>query len=601
MLNSLFLKNFRGFKGWHEIPLGKLTFLYGQNSSGKSSVLSGLQLSANGEGNWSPLYCLPFARGGYAKGTFQTNIHGQNVARSLGVGHRINIPHMLLPNDPGYELIIKREYVNIPADHPEIQNENHNFLDSMKFEIPGASKHLRFGLEQGFGGDPPVPPVETFDLVLNCEWDYAVESFCKEYPKPEGGRIGFMHLADVDEFMEVLRHWVRYEEKMHLLASDHGGDFVKEDEDVRGYLNRLWASWEYDPYRWVFEEWKRANPNESNEKGQGLAMISAKPKLKALARPEIKAILKKITWWVSSHYEGADIKGQPLGIFLHPGDVLGEAPCKDPEIILGLECVSGYIWHIIQRGLDQLQLPSVLGPMRQEPRRYFFESEAPDVSVQDIFSNFPYTSHSKVQVTLVNDWLEKWNIPLELEIHQEKTRYAGNIITPLFKHKHTGLKHTFAEVGYGLSQLVPMLAADALQAEMALRRLVYVEQPEIHLHPRLQANLVDFFIDRVQVQLPPGREIKSIGVMVRSSFGAKSQGQWIIETHSEAMMLRLQRRIREGKISPSDVKVIHIGYLKGEGSVVTELRLDEEGNFLDEWPDGFFEDSFDDLFDLGLS
>ncbi len=64
-------------------------------------------------------------------------------------------------------------------------------------------------------------------------------------------------------------------------------------------------------------------------------------------------------------------------------------------------------------------------------------------------------------------------------------------------------------------------------------------------------------------------------------------------------MLRIQRRIREGKLNAKDVSVLYVD--SGEcRSVAKELRLDDQGEFMDEWPNGFFEEDVRELFgDIG--
>ena len=65
------------------------------------------------------------------------------------------------------------------------------------------------------------------------------------------------------------------------------------------------------------------------------------------------------------------------------------------------------------------------------------------------------------------------------------------------------------------------------------------------------------------------------------------QKQFIIETHSEHLILRLQRLVYEKQIKPEDVSVIYVS--RGpEGAKAERLNLDEEGDFIDEWPNGFF-------------
>jgi predicted ATPase len=101
-----------------------------------------------------------------------------------------------------------------------------------------------------------------------------------------------------------------------------------------------------------------------------------------------------------------------------------------------------------------------------------------------------------------------------------------------------------------------------------------IEQPEIHIHPRLQAELGSLLADCIK---PP------------------FENQFIIETHSEHLMLRLQKLIRKGELKPEDISVIYVDR-GAEGSKCLHLRLDEEGDFIDEWPDGFFEEDFNEIF-----
>ena len=68
-----------------------------------------------------------------------------------------------------------------------------------------------------------------------------------------------------------------------------------------------------------------------------------------------------------------------------------------------------------------------------------------------------------------------------------------------------------------------------------------------------------------------------------------------METHSETLMLRLQKRIREGLIAAKDVAVLYVNPTD-DGAKIERLRLDDDGEFLDEWPEGFFEDGYNELF-----
>jgi predicted ATPase len=111
-----------------------------------------------------------------------------------------------------------------------------------------------------------------------------------------------------------------------------------------------------------------------------------------------------------------------------------------------------------------------------------------------------------------------------------------------------------------------------------------IEQPEVHIHPKLQADLGDLLIAGIQ---------------------EPRKHQFIIETHSEHLVLRLLRRIRETtnglveeneqRLRPERLSVIYVER-GAEGPKIHRLRVDDQGEFIDRWPQGFFEDRAAELF-----
>ena len=144
----------------------------------------------------------------------------------------------------------------------------------------------------------------------------------------------------------------------------------------------------------------------------------------------------------------------------------------------------------------------------------------------------------------------------------------------------SGLAVSHRDVGTGISQILPVL----VNAAGGKNQLIAIEQPELHLHPALQAELGDVFIE--------------------SALG-ENKNTFLIETHSEHLILRLLRRIRETAegelppgatpLRPEDVAVL---YVKpgSEGSEVIELPVNLEGDFDKPWPDGFFHERAKELF-----
>jgi len=137
-----------------------------------------------------------------------------------------------------------------------------------------------------------------------------------------------------------------------------------------------------------------------------------------------------------------------------------------------------------------------------------------------------------------------------------------------------------SEVGAGVSQVIPVVVAALWRAV----GLALVEQPELHVHPAMQVGLGDLLIDAA----------------TRDS----ARRTFLIETHSEHLILRLLRRIRETtedeldddapSFSPDKLSVIYVENTP-HGVNIRRLRVDELGEFKDRWPKGFFAERMGEL------
>jgi predicted ATPase len=97
----------------------------------------------------------------------------------------------------------------------------------------------------------------------------------------------------------------------------------------------------------------------------------------------------------------------------------------------------------------------------------------------------------------------------------------------------------------------------------------------IHIHPRLQADL---------------------GNLLAEAIKKPRWNQFLIETHSEHLVLRLQKLVRQKTLTPEDVSILYVSR-GSEGSQVQRLHLDGNGDFIDEWPGGFFPERLRELMD----
>jgi hypothetical protein len=170
---------------------------------------------------------------------------------------------------------------------------------------------------------------------------------------------------------------------------------------------------------------------------------------------------------------------------------------------------------------------------------------------------------------------------------ESKRAYLGKIGTLLVEDVRSGSLLSFKDVGTGISQILPLLENIARAMKLNLNKdpktqvkrfsrlgienrvLLLAEQPELHLHPRMQSFVGSLLSELVQAD------------SARAS-------QVIAETHSEAIILRLQREIKSGKLDATDLSVIYVDRRAGsKQNAVTAIPVDEMGNFLADWPESF--------------
>lgn len=135
------------------------------------------------------------------------------------------------------------------------------------------------------------------------------------------------------------------------------------------------------------------------------------------------------------------------------------------------------------------------------------------------------------------------------------------------------------DVGVGLSQLIPVVAASV----DSHGTLLLIEQPELHIHPRVQVGLGDLYLQSA----------------------AKFGRNFLIETHSEALLLRMMKRIRQtqdGELPPgvppasSGDIAVYLIQNEGKGVAIMQMRMNDRGEFLKPWPKGLFEESLRETF-----
>jgi len=213
-----------------------------------------------------------------------------------------------------------------------------------------------------------------------------------------------------------------------------------------------------------------------------------------------------------------------------------------------------------------------MGPIRKPPERWYIFTGTSPTDVGYKGDHLPdLLFRKKEYVDAANLWLERLDIGYKLD-----PRALGEGHSDLFElrlvdtRRDEAVDVALSDVGFGISQILPFI----VQSLASNRQIISIEQPEVHIHPRLQADL---------------------GNLIARAIKRPYFHQFLIETHSEHLILRIQRLIREKELKASDVSVLFVSRGDNDGSDVQRLRLDDSGDFIDDWPGGFFSERLREL------
>lgn len=285
-----------------------------------------------------------------------------------------------------------------------------------------------------------------------------------------------------------------------------------------------------------------------------------------------------------------DLSSERYGLTRQPGRAWG---LPDPLRFYGFpDEVAAYYQNATFASDFVLELERLLksifyvGPLREYPKRlYLWSGEVPD--------HVGAKGERAVEAILaaqnrVFNWKPKQKTKTLRVIVAERLKDMGLIhdfsVKPLGEHRKEyevlvrtspGLPQVkLTDVGFGVSQVLPVLV-ECLYVPR--RSIVIMEQPELHLHPRVQAELADLFVDAIRAR----------------ESGSPRECQFIIESHSEHFLRRLQRRIAEEALSNNDAALYFV-HTKGSEAAIEELDVDSFGNIRN-WPEDFFGDEMEDL------
>ena len=564
MLRELQLANFKAFGEKVRIPIRPLTLIFGANSSGKSSIFQALLLLKQTlEEAQSPKTLLLFKGNSVDLGTYRDIVHRHDVDLNFEVGVQFdqeNFQDADREKEVYGEEWSRRPMVRVggPGSLPytrEILNDARAVSAGMtikffnNFDKPGVNIYI--GDESfpliSYDDDPGSKTCMNFDSKFWHSWWDLMKDTIKRTLLP------LAHSVDVNG-EEIYR-------------SDGTGKYETQTE-----LEQLLDNYEWKDVTRNLEQMQQVHPDH-------------------------RLYIPDVRFWPSA------LENSPINWNIHT-----KANYSPPSDMRESKYAIERFWRVgseLGRSINQftsdvgslfhrsLKESVYLGPLRSQPERhYLFRGDTAEhveqagENLADLLFKMSQDRQGHLQnerLDKINDDLKLLGIKYELRLSrlQNENKTPSNIFSLVLVDRQ-GVEANVRDVGFGISQVLPIV----VQSRLSEKQMLLIEQPEIHLHPAHQAELGDLFI--------------------RSALG-EQRNTFLLETHSEHLILRILRRIRETTekgtpsdpdippIRPEDVSVLYVQPSKN-GARVIEIPVTEDGDFARNWPGGFFSERVEDLF-----
>lgn len=542
LIKSLSLKNFKGFSDEVRIELRPITLLFGANSAGKSSVLQALQ---------------------YVREILERQ--NANADRTLQGGEAVDLGgflNLVYGRDPQRQIEVELEMelgaTSIPELVPDAfedwqtSDEDVWWMYETLQTVRRAVRTVGVRLRIGWNGQREQTVVQGYEITTNGEW-------CLTISASRDGRDAQMR--------------INHANPIFMVEAPDADDLLAE---LDGFVNPA-------------------------DLGEMPASPASSPVPKV---PKKASVLSSLFSTVQE--AGMERPGDGLRAWL--GGFRGALPRLDQMLFIPAPGARGaanvYMvreftaflsWLTIGPALllrDQLRQMRYIGPLRRIPPRGFDISlTKSDAAWSDGMAGWEtLLTGSQDLIERVSDWMQSpaklgtgYSVARKSYQECDPNHPIPQPIGPIRKRAllvdGAGLTLQPQDVGVGISQVLPVVVA----AQDGSASVVCIEQPELHIHPAVQVGLGDLFID-----------------------GAVNQGlSFLIETHSEHLILRLLRRIREaaevaGKALDQPLTPALIGVYclsKRNGAVtVDEIPVTLAGDFAKPWPQGFFDERGAELF-----
>ncbi|MEX0287791.1 MAG: AAA family ATPase [Flavobacteriaceae bacterium] len=636
--SSFTVGNFKAISKPQKLLLRPITLLFGQNSAGKSSIIQSLLLCQHAlrKGTFDFASVKRWGQN-IDLGGFRQYIHKHEVDRNLTFGFSFERTETELEMNP-QEAKISREVIGDEADW------SFHYLNSL-FELEVV---FTVGFPKSSGDLKSVPRVLDIEIVVD---GVSLIDFNYDNRRLEFSRLNELNPPLVLGLAGVLSDYAGYKQKSEALKTDEvlssladerpdiDSDFLKpiieqtkavhqaiideafaedsdSDKEENGLQSHLLVLENHDLFARCALQIYEALQQELNEPRRLLQIDGdgLKLKLNSLRRgPSVRHDVR-------SPYDGGEFAdtGTALGRAVEveaiedPVAFFLEMPDKDEIGVFDAlaKAMRFDLEQLVEASLGSvahwLDSTEYIGPYRSIPERFFQISK--DSNSEEVDQGYQLLRKIAEDPKLINQMTEIFQdvlkspyrleartiapsldlMQLEEELKRAQEREGANQEIDFIRKTIRDLSEgrtrkgvylvdtrnnavvDFCDVGFGISQVLP-LVAELLQIGDGL---ICIEQPEVHLHPKMQTDLAD--------------------VVINSMLSKKDWKRLVMESHSEHIILRLLRRVRESTqsgaldgIRPDDLAVSFINNSEGNVQIVP-LPVTEEGDFSQDWPLGFF-------------
>ena len=576
-LTGIGVKNFRAFEDEVYLQVSPITLLFGANSAGKTSILNALKL--------------------LRQSAFRRNITVRG--RDVDLGRAYDLANRNSPDSPiKIRVDLSNVHASVPTGHLMLadwmRSSNGDRTCGLGIEIIHAQDELRVSAIELFIGSSKVPilrwavesnPTDEQRGSQRPFEEMSADFVNKDHPIWKWFVSEFGAETIVGMALMLCRDPYDLEEEVRLdlpgievVMPDLNGLFSALVQESREhYLGALLppATEGGIPIpAWIPEETKLFQAGPETDFVRNL-LDKAKLALKGNAGAQYASLLAdanrftqlEVRSWVPVNASVSN----PL-VRQHP---LWEAWSKNaPSINVAFE-VCG-IASLVRELLDRMQ---VISADRKVSQRYYVQGDSfSENSVgSSSVSLSRLLSHEDPQRVLdkVNARLTQSEIGIQYDVVKwDPPVHAGSMpsVLAFTVRDKDGRSRSITDVGRGTQDLLPIALTLLESASFKGSSLVLIEEPESHLHPALQQAVGSFL----------------------ASIASEAHSTLIVETHSEAMLKRIMSHLGSDRMPHLSADKVSLSYVSrsADSSSIEQIRVDNNGRVVDEWPFAARRDGF---------